>query len=77
VPWEKLFIFNSVNAKGIKASISGFKLKTKLKNTFNWQYNYQMRESYIKYYTNMLVSDNLKEENPLVKKIKEYFLDTL
>ncbi len=25
----------------------------------------------------MLVSDNLKEENPLVKKIKEYFLDTL
>jgi hypothetical protein len=36
-----------------------------------------MRESYLKYYTNMLVSDNLKEGNPLVKKIKEYFLDTL
>lgn len=40
MPWQKLF---NINNSSIKVVIEGFKIKTKLRNKFNFVYNTKAR----------------------------------
>jgi predicted RNase H-like nuclease (RuvC/YqgF family) len=73
MPWQKLFLINNAS---IKLTMEGFKIKTKLKSKLNFDFATKARESLIKDLTSQLINED-KKMSPLVKKLKEYFLDTL